>query len=149
LKTKKGPWYTAYSSLTDCRGDASELSEFTCTYYNDGSMDYFSYTWMEAMHALPFPVNKSSVNSWRLLVNGKSTYPSDFALFMCTDYSCSSYGDEQYFQGSSGARYIWTSFWTKRGISDGSADWAIDSDAYFGDLTVYRYQIEVKYWKLE
>ena len=149
LKTKKGPWYTAYSSLTDCRGDASELSEFTCTYYNDGSMDYFSYTWMEAMHALPFPVNKSSVNSWRLLVNGKSTYPSDFALFMCTDYSCSSYGDEKYFQGSSGARYIWTSFWTKRGISDGSADWVIYSDAYFGDLTVYRYQVEVKYWKLE
>ena len=145
LTTKKGLWTTAYSSLKDCQGDRDPGS---CFYYPDGSLDYDSFTWMQAEHSLPYPVSKSKVHSWRLRIDGKSSDPSEFALFLCGDPACKSYGSQQNLTGNYNTRYTWTSTWTKLGILDGTADWAIDCEAP-ELLTVYRYQVEVKYWKLE
>ena len=143
LKTKKGPWYTASSSVNTCIG-----GYYSGCSYTGGTVNYLAYDWVESEHSLPFPVSKSSVHSWRLRIDGESSSLSYFDLFICSDYDCAAFGDKQYFNGNSYTNYIWKTLYTKRGITDGTADWALDGDDGYS-FTIYRYQVEVKYWKLE
>jgi hypothetical protein len=148
LKTKKGKWYTAKKAMNECKSGWSWWSG--CAY--DGSaVVYWAEDWVETEHRLPLPVKGSSVHSWRLKIDGIGKSLSDYYLYICDDYYCDDYGDKQYFKGSNNKRYTWTTLYTKRGISDGHADWALDGDdAWYRDtFTVYKYQVEVRYWALE
>ena len=142
LKTKKGAWYSAKAAMNECNGGYYS----GCT-YTGNAVNYHAYDWVESEHRLPLPVNKSSVHSWRLKVDGTSSSLSYFSLFICDDYYCEDYGDEQYFNGNSYQNYVWTSLYTTRGIADGHADWALDGEDGY-TFTAYKYQIEVRYWAL-
>jgi hypothetical protein len=145
LKTKKGPKYSANSALNTCRYGSGSSG---CYYNSSGTLFYYAEHWVESEHSLPFPVNKSSVHSWRLLSHGKSSYSvDDFYVYHCVDYSCDNYGSKNYFSGKSNTEYTWRTGYTKIGIADGYADWALDGD-YGYSLTIYSYQIEVRYWAL-
>jgi hypothetical protein len=149
LKTKKGPWYTAVSAFDSCYGGGYR----TCRYYESTGVSYYVGTsyddFIAAEHSLPFPVDESSVASWRIHVEGWST-DADYYLFPCDDdYECSgSDPAAMYFSGTTYEDRTWTSGYSKLGISDGYADWEIVSLDY-GSLYVYGYQIEVRYWALE
>jgi subtilisin family serine protease len=150
LKTKLGPWYTAASSIDYCDGGGY----YKCYYYRSTGIEFYngaSYDdFLAAQHSLPFPIGASSVASWRIHVNGMPT-DADYYLFPCEEEDDDCSGSDpaaMYFSGNFLQDRIWTSGYSKMGISDGYADWEIVS-LDWGFFYVYRYQIEVTYWALE
>ena len=150
LKTKKGSWYTAASVWDSCLGTGYR----TCSYYRSTGVEYYSGSSysdsMAAEHSIPFPVGTSSMHSWRVNVSGWKT-SADYYLFPCVVndfWSCTgSDPAAMYFSGSTITDQIWTSGYSRLGISDGSANWII-STTDWGLFYAYSYQIEVRYWAL-
>lgn len=151
LKTKKGSWYTAVAAFDSCYGTGYR----SCEYYQSTGVRYYSGTsYSDAVaseSSLPFPVNRSSVHSWRVKVNGWST-DADYYLVPCvannSAATCSgSDSGSMYFSGNAYVDRTWTSGYTKTGIADGYANWIILSTDW-GSFYAYKYQIEVRYWAL-